>query len=128
MSKQERESYRREERLHAEIRRYSGSCGCEVGSVFLLGALLGNVAYLTSGYGEWTGWGSVAWVGLWIMSLSAIGKLIGLGYARVRLLWLYSELDRETGGTASEMATSSGRFGLRPSELVDRGAGQAEGA
>ena len=83
------------------------SCGCEVGSVFALGALVGTVGHLMFRTGNSVGWGSVAWVGVWVVSLAALGKLIGLGYARIRLFQLHVQLDRARGQIFGDVATSA---------------------
>lgn len=83
------------ERIRAGIRRYEASCGCELGSVFAIGSLLGYAAHVALGKGQWPGWRGAGWVALWVISLSVVGKLIGLSYARTRLVRLRAQLERE---------------------------------
>lgn len=105
------------EGIRADIRRYEASCGCEVGSVFALGAVIGSGAYLVSGRGGWS-WGSAGWVGLSIISLSVIGKLIGLGYAQFRLARLRLQLHREIHGPPGHATRSTVLRSLRPAQLT----------
>ena len=87
--------------IEAGIRRHSSACGCELGALFMIGAAVAFVAYVTLGA---TGWspGQTAWRGaVWVLSLSTVGKLLGLAYARVRLQMLRSEKRRAIGSSAS---------------------------
>ena len=84
----------RVEQLHADIRRYETSCGCEVGSVFALCALAGAIGHLVVARGGSVGWGHAAWAVGWVVAWAVVGKLIGLGYARVRLSQLRGQLTR----------------------------------
>lgn len=99
----------RVEGIRAEIRRYRSSCGCELGSAFALGAAVVFAIYFASGHGQWTGWGSAGSAVIWIIGLSVIGKLTGLGYAHVRLVQLGHLLDHELGLDSGDPATSIGR-------------------
>lgn len=80
--------------IDADIRRYSSACGCELGALFMVGAALSFSAYATL---TTTGWSTAetCWRGgIWVLSLSVVGKLLGLGYARVRLRMLRAEQRR----------------------------------
>lgn len=68
------------------------SCGCEVGSVFALATLIAMLGHLVAGTGNPVGWGTAAWVGGWVISSAVVGKLIGLGYARIRVVQLRAQL------------------------------------
>lgn len=83
------------ERIRAEMRRYEASCGCELGSVFAIASLLAYLAHQVLGQGTWPGWDGTGWAAVWVISLSVVGKLMGLGHARVRLGRLRAQLDRE---------------------------------
>lgn len=85
--------------IEADIRRYSAACGCELGAVFLIGALAVFLAYVTVAS---TGWSRVETLwrgGIWVLSLSVAGKLLGLAYARARLEMLRSAQRRELGSS-----------------------------
>lgn len=81
-------------RIRAEMRRHRAACGCEVGSVFTLIALVGLLAYLLSGHGDdWTALGTLARGFGWVIAMSVVGKCLGLGHARLRLVQLGRQLD-----------------------------------
>jgi hypothetical protein len=82
-------------RIHAEIARHRAACGCELGSAFALVAFLGFVMYVASGHGnDWSWWGTLARGLAWVVTVSVVGKVIGLAYAQVRLVRLRAELRR----------------------------------
>lgn len=82
------------DRIHAEMRRHRAACGCEAGSVFAMVTLVGFAAYLLSGHGgEWTALGTVGRGLAWVVAMSVVGKCLGLGHARLRLVKLGRELD-----------------------------------
>jgi hypothetical protein len=111
------------DRLRAELRRQRASCGCEVGSAFAMVGLVVDVALLTSGYREWTGWGSAGWLALWVVGLSLLGKLIGLAYARIRIVQLRRALARELLRTPTRDVSASDRRGVLPLQLAGVPAG-----
>lgn len=82
------------ERIHVEMRQHRAACGCEVGSVFAIVTLVGFVVYLLSGHGgEWTALGTFGRGFAWVVSMSVVGKCLGLGHARLRLVQLGRELN-----------------------------------
>jgi hypothetical protein len=88
------------DRIHAEMRRHRAACGCEVGSVFAMVTLVGFVAYLLSGHaGEWTALGTFGRGFAWVVAMSVVGKCVGLGHARLRLVRLGRELESYRPGT-----------------------------
>jgi hypothetical protein len=93
----------RVERTRAQIRRYEASCGCELGLVFTIGSLLTYAGYTTLGPGQWSAW----WAAVGVISLSVIGKLIGLAYAHLRLIGLRSQLADELGPMFGNEATDT---------------------
>lgn len=85
----------RRARIRADIRRYSASCGCEVGSLFMIAAMVSFLAYLAFGAAGWST-GSAVWRGVvWVISWAVAGKLLGLIYARIRLHLLLAAQRRE---------------------------------
>jgi hypothetical protein len=80
--------------IEADIRRYSSACGCELGALL---AAFGAISFSVYATLATTGWSTVEtfWRGgIWVLSLSVLGKLLGLGYARVRLQMLRAEQRR----------------------------------
>ena len=76
--------------IQAAIQRYSSACGCELGSLFMLGATVAFLAHLRFGVDHWSTAGTW-WRGcLWVLSWGVVGKLLGLSYARIRLHMLRS--------------------------------------
>lgn len=116
----------RVDRIRADIRRYEASCGCELGSVFAIGALLGYGAHFVLGLGQWPGWHGAGWAAVWVLSLSVVGKLIGLGYARVRLVRLREQLQRELQSASQRAAPLSDVSGVRSVQLSGGLAGSAK--
>jgi hypothetical protein len=85
----------RKARIQAGIQRYSAACGCELASLFMIGATVLFLAYVTFGVANWSA-GETLWRGsVWVLSLTVVGKLLGLTYARVRLHMLRSAQRRE---------------------------------
>lgn len=85
----------RRKQIQADIQRYSSACGCELGLAFLVGATIIFLVYLNYGPVSWSAGGSV-WRGIvWVISMSAAGKCLGLAYARVRLHMLRAAQRRE---------------------------------
>ncbi len=77
------------------MQRHRAACGCELGSIFTLIAVIGLGAYLITGQGgPWSGLGTLARGLTWVVSMSVAGKVLGLGYARLRLIQLGRELER----------------------------------
>lgn len=79
--------------IRADMQHYRAACGCELGSVFTLIATVGFLGYALTGHAA--GWSAAGTLGrglLWVVSMSLVGKLLGLAYARLRLLQLGREL------------------------------------
>lgn len=73
---------------------YRNDCGCSMGGAFLLGALvlLGFHGFLFQGF-ERVGWlPEVLWGIAFIFCAGVVGKLIGIGIARIRLALLHRQL------------------------------------
>ena len=79
-----------------KIRRYEDSCGCEVGQVFAFVSLIAATAYLTFGPAQWSGWGTLGWIALWVIASSTIGKFLGLLLARIQVHRLRSALEHDS--------------------------------
>lgn len=74
----------RRARIQEGIRRYSAACGCELASLFMIGATVSFLAYVTFGFANWST--GTLWRGVvLVLSVSVVGKLLGLAYARIRL-------------------------------------------
>ncbi|WP_156996878.1 hypothetical protein [Knoellia aerolata] len=80
--------------LRNEIAKQEAACGCELGAVFALGALMLFIGHLAVNYTNWSATGAVGRGVLWVAGCSLFGKLLGLAWARWRLLQLRGELDR----------------------------------
>lgn len=116
----------RVDRIRADIRRYEASCGCELGSVFAIVSLVGYTAHVVLGQGQWPGWHGAGWAAIWVISLSVVGKLIGLGYARVRLIRLQAQLERELQLVSQHTAPLADVRGIRPVQLAGGPAGSSK--
>jgi hypothetical protein len=89
----------RKAEIQAGIQRYSSACGCEVASLFMIGATVVFLMPITFGQAGWPGGGAL-WRGIvWVLSVTVVGKLLGLTYARVRLQMLRSAQRREFRGS-----------------------------
>jgi hypothetical protein len=77
--------------IEADIQRYSSACGCELGALFMVGGGVVFSAYATLATTDWSTAETFWRGGLCVLSLSILGKLLGLGYARVRLRMLRGE-------------------------------------
>lgn len=87
-------------RIQAGIQRYKSACGCELASLFMIGATVSFLAYVTFGAVAWPAGGTL-WRGTaWVLSMTVVGKLLGLTYARVRLHKLRIAERREFGTTS----------------------------
>lgn len=102
-------SAERVERLRADIRRHEKACGCEAGSVMGLVALFSAIGYTVLGADSPLSWANALSVGGWVIASAVVGKLIGLGYARIRLSQLRAQLgalhvraDYDVGQTISQ--------------------------
>jgi hypothetical protein len=87
----------RVEQIRADIQRHRSACGCELGSVFAAIAIVGLVAFHASGKADWTGWSALGRGAVWVVVVSVVGKLLGLAYARLRVIQLRSELAQHLG-------------------------------
>ena len=72
--------------LRARIAALANDCGCTMGGIFLVAATVPAVGYLV--LGGRLGIGQIAAAIGFVLLASFVGKGIGLGIARVRLLWL----------------------------------------
>ena len=82
-------------RIQAGIQRYRSACGCELASLFMIGATISFLAYVVFGAADWPASGTL-WRGtVWIVSFAVLGKLLGLTYARIRLHMLRAAERRE---------------------------------
>lgn len=126
-----RDSYRdvgiqRVARIREDIQRYDASCGCELGSLFAVGSLLGYAAHVAFGQGQWPGWRGAGWAALSVISLSVVGKLIGLTYARVRLVQLQAQLRSELRLASRGAAPPPDARGARPVQLAGEPSGSSK--
>lgn len=74
---------------------YRNECGCSMGGAFMvisLGLLI--TRFLLDGIGKGNVLIGLFWGTLFVFSASLIGKLIGIGVARIRLALLYRHLHR----------------------------------
>jgi hypothetical protein len=78
--------------IEADIRRYQSACGCELGFAFMVGAMILFLVYFNFAAVSWSTGGSVLRGFAWVVAMSTAGKLIGLGYAQVRLRMLRAVL------------------------------------
>jgi uncharacterized membrane protein len=85
----------RQAQIQAGIRLYSAACGCELGSLFMIGTTVIFLTYLSFGPSSWSVGEAVRRGFVWVVSCAVVGKLLGLTYARVRLHMLRSALRRE---------------------------------
>lgn len=86
----------RKTRLEAGIRYYRSACGCELASLFMIGATIVFLVYVAHGREEYAVGEALLRGVMWILPVTVGGKLLGLAYARVRLQMLRSALRRET--------------------------------
>ena len=89
----------RKARIQASIQRYSAACGCELASLFMIRATVSFLAYVTFRVSAWSAGGTLWRGSVWVLSLTVVGKLLGLTYARVRLHILRSTQRREFRAT-----------------------------
>ena len=80
--------------LRAQIAQQQAACGCELGTLFALAALACFVAEWLAGEPGWSAAGTLGRGLVWVIGWSFVGKLLGLGYARLRLVQLRAELRR----------------------------------
>jgi hypothetical protein len=85
----------RKAQIQADIQRYSSACGCELASLFMIGATVLFLTFIVFGPGNWTASGTLLRGCVWVFSVTIVGKLLGLTYARVRLHMLRSAQRRE---------------------------------
>jgi len=77
-----------------KIKKYGNECGCSWGANFLLASLTGVTVYLLFYY-EWQNANPVKLILIVILPVfvsSGIGKIIGIGIAKIRLRMLYKSL------------------------------------
>lgn len=85
----------------ARVKKYSSACGCGTGSVFLFVSLAAFIFFVFTGqilkYAHPL---TVITMGLLFVFLSAaLGKLLGIGTARIRLLILYYSLSKKANAS-----------------------------
>lgn len=80
--------------LRSEIAKQEASCGCELGSIFTFSALTLLIAYLAVHDTNWSTAGTLGRGALWVVGCSLVGKLLGLAWARWRVIGLRAELHR----------------------------------
>jgi hypothetical protein len=104
----------RKAQISADIQRFRSACGCELASLFMIAATVLFLTYIAYGPGKWSA-GEALWRGMvWVVSVSVVGKLLGLAYARVRLQMLRSALRRELQfSTTAKLSLPSGSFDVR---------------
>ncbi len=73
---------------------YSNECGCSMGGAFLLGSLglLILYCFLFNGFGRGNLLTDALWGTAFVFSAGIVGKLTGIGIARIRLALLYRHL------------------------------------
>ena len=106
------------ERWERALNRYAFSCGCELGSAFLVAAI---IAYLGVRALQPLGLGAIGWqqvgIALAIGVVAAlVGKLVGLLYARIRLQLTVEGLHRRL--TSRDILEPAKR-GSRDAELTN---------
>ena len=74
--------------IEADIHHYKSACGCEIGFAFMVGAMILFLVYVNFAAVSWSTRESVLRGFVWVVAMSVAGKLIGLGYAQVRLRML----------------------------------------
>ena len=85
----------RKAQIQAGINRYSSACGCELASLFMTGATVVFLTYIAFGPENWSTGGAL-WRGIvWGLSVTVVGKLVGLTYIRIRLQMLRLAQRRE---------------------------------
>jgi hypothetical protein len=81
--------------IHADIQRHRSACGCELASVFMISTIVLFLTYIAFGPANWSAREAV-WRGIvWVLSVSVVGKLLGLAYAGLRLHMLRAALRKE---------------------------------
>jgi hypothetical protein len=85
----------------ARIAALADECGCRMGGMFFFAAAAVGVAYLVA-IGPFSPWTAALAAGV-ALAASLLGKLIGLGVARLRLLWLERLLTARLSDGSSEV-------------------------
>ena len=73
------------------ISRYKSECGCKLGGIFAVSAIVICVPYVLlsiSAISLFAGIKLILWSAVVIVAAGLVGKAIGIGVARIRL-WLY---------------------------------------
>jgi len=89
---------RERQRILEKIGRYRQVCGCASGALFMTAALL-----IATAMAVFLDWRHHGWIGFTISALlfvflsGAIGKMAGLGVARLRIRWLRRSLELKHG-------------------------------
>lgn len=77
-----------------KIKKYSNECGCSWGANFLMASLAGTIGYLLFYY-DWRQGNHAKLILIATLSVfisSGVGKLIGIGIAKIKLQLLYKSL------------------------------------
>ena len=97
------------EHLRSEIARHEAACGCELGSLFTLAALVAFVGRLIVHDSDWSTVGTIGRGVLWVVGCSVVGKLLGLAWARVRVIHVRAQLRAELRSLSYGPTTTKGR-------------------
>lgn len=82
-------------RLERQLNRWYFACGCEQGSMAVLGTLLSCLTIgICLGFDGALEWWRIA---LYMMAAALAGKALGLAYAKVRLRGLYRRIEAHYG-------------------------------
>ncbi len=94
--------------MRADMHRQHAAYVGELGAVFTLIAVGGLVGYLLAGHGggDWSALGTLARGLICVVSMSVVGKVLDLGWARLRLIQLGRELNRFQPPTRHRSAIS----------------------
>jgi hypothetical protein len=98
------------EHLRSEIARHEAACGCELGSVFTLAALVVFVGGLVVHDSDWSTVGTIGRGVLWVVGCSVVGKLLGLAWARLRLIRVRVQLRFELRASSYGPTATNGPF------------------
>ncbi len=92
------------DRLSAVMNRYAGACGCNSGSLVMsLGVLALLLEYFVMG-GQFASIGAreLWWWGGWAITFAVVGKLVGLLWARWRMISVIRDAVRVTSAAEAD--------------------------